>query len=453
MNQKITKETIRQRVEDGFDSQVKLLKELVAIPSISSAPDRGALEHSAVFIAQRLRKLGFEVGIEDAPTEDGQPGAPAVLARRETEPAAPWVLLYSHHDVQPVGNPDLWLSDPLVGTVRGDRLYGRGSADDGGGIVTHLGALAALGDDCPVNVVCYFEGEEEVGSPSFKNFVNKYREQLLSDVIIVADSGNWTSDVPSLTASLRGVVSADVHIRVAKAAVHSGMYSGPVLDAVTLASRLIATLHNDRGEVAVAGLDGGSELVTEVTYGEAEYRRDAGIVEGYQIANPENIANDLWNRASICVIGWDQRPLSAASNTLTPDTTVRLSLRTPPGMDPLTGYRLLEEHLLQNAPLGADIEVNVVEAGSGYQAVDSAARGAYREALKFGYGHESVDIGLGGSIPFISDFAEVFPQAQILVTGIEDPPAAAHAENESMHLPTLKAATISEAVFLASFNS
>ena len=254
-----TVEELKQNVDAGTSEQIDLLSRIVAIPSVGSDPAHaGDLERSAEFVCEQFGELGFDARVERGEISPGVLGAPAVIATSETIPGRPTVLLYAHHDVQPV-DASRWDSDPFTAEVRGDRLYGRGASDDGAGIVVHIGALRALQQlsaELPVNVVVFIEGEEEVGSPSFQNFLQQNRDVLRADVIVVADSNNWTVDVPAVTASLRGVVTLDVEVQVLGHAVHSGMFGGPILDAVTLSSRLISTLHDEDGNVAVEGLGG-----------------------------------------------------------------------------------------------------------------------------------------------------------------------------------------------------
>ncbi len=447
---------ISRTVDSQVPGLVASLREIVQIPSISSDPKHAQdMQRSAETVKQMFAEVGATGRICNAVAADGTVGQPALLAAKsasENPEAAPTVLLYAHHDVQPIGELDRWNYPPLELTEEGDRLYGRGSADDGIGIAVHLGALAALGEELPVNIVVFIEGEEEIGSPAFNAFLEKYKEELSADVIIVADSNNWTTDIPALTASLRGVGSCDVRIEVLEHAVHSGMFGGPILDAVTLASRLIARLHDDQGDVAVPGL-GGSD-VAEVEWKEEDFRRDASVVEGYELAGTGDLAARVWMKPAISVIGMDARPVSEASNTIAAECTFRLSLRTVPGVDPQTSMDALVSFLEKHRPFGARMTVTPVEIGPSYVAdLDAPVTEALKASLKEAWGTDPVAIGVGGSIPFISDFQRVFPGAQVLVTGVEDPQANAHSEDESASLTTLRNATLAEALFLNSLGA
>ena len=443
-------EDLRSRLEAVFPGIVDELSELVSIPSVSSDPAHAEdVQQSAEHVRDLFRSAGVDVAVARAENPDGTPGRPAVLGRTSPERVgAPTVLLYAHHDVQPAGELEKWSSDPFTAEKRGNRLYGRGSSDDGAGVMVHLGALRLLGAELGVNVVLFIEGEEEVGSPSFVDFLEKHLESMRSDVIIVADSGNWKVGEPAITTTLRGNCIVTVDVTVADHAVHSGQFGGPVLDAVTLASQMIAKLHDENGDVAVPGL-GGSDTA-DVDWPEDEFREAVGLVDGYRLAGTGDLAARVWTKPAINVIGFDARPVAQASNTIAPHARFRLSMRTVPDVDPREPGEKLVEYLKGLAPFGARVDVTLNEAGPGYVAdVESEAAKDLKWALEEGFGHPVVNTGEGGSIPFISDFQRLFPQAQVLVTGVEDPNSNAHSEDESQSLPDLKAAILSEALLLA----
>ena len=263
------------------------LTELVAIPSVAFAGhDLAQVRRSAEHVASLFEQLGGQVEILSAPTDSGEKGQDAVVAHFDGPAGAPRVLLYAHHDVQPAAGQGGWdQADPFTAERRGERLFGRGTADDKAGVITHAHALrilASLADgELPCSVTVFIEGEEEVGSPSFENFLTTHRDRLASDVIVVADSSNWKVGIPSLTTSLRGVVQVDVRLDMLDHALHSGMYGGPVLDAATAMCRLIASCHDDAGDVAVAGLVSQPQADADFPdYPEADFRADAGILDG-----------------------------------------------------------------------------------------------------------------------------------------------------------------------------
>ena len=406
----LSSSVLRERLEAAFPSLLEELTQLVAIPSVSSDPAHAAdVERSAEHIRERFAALGLDAKVLRETAADGTEGKPALVAHSPRIEGAPTVLLYAHHDVQPVGELSRWSMDPYKAEVRGDRIYGRGSSDDGAGVTVHLGSLSILGADLPVNVVVFIEGEEEIGSPSFTAFLDAHKDELAADVIVVTDSSNWKPGEPAVTSTLRGNAIVTVDVTVADHAVHSGAFGGPLLDSVAISSMLIASLFDEKGDVAVPGL-GGSDHA-DVDWPEEELREAAGMVEGLQLAGSGDIAARMWTKPSISVIGFDARPVSNASNTI--------------------------------------VEVTCEDAGAGYQAdMDSPVTKTLHECLTEAWGVPSVNIGVGGSIPFISDFQRIFPGAQVVVTGVEDPLTNAHSEDESQSIPDLKAAILAEALLL-----
>lgn len=444
-------EKLNEKLETLFPQLVDELCELVTIQSVSSPSfDQERVWESARHVEQRFAQLGLTTQILTENAPDGTPGRPAVVAQTRHIEGAPTVLLYAHHDVQPAGNEDRWDTPPFEPTVSGDRLFGRGSSDDGAGIITHLGALQLLDDELGVNVTVFIEGEEEIGSPSFANFLAAHHELLTADYIIVADSDNWTVDTPALTASLRGLADATVRVRVLDHALHSGMYGGPVLDAFTLAARLIATFHDDTGRVAIEGL--GGSTVADVEYPEDNFRRDTSLIDGVKLAGVGDLASRMWSQPALSIIGFDATSVAHSSNTIAPECQFKVSLRTVPGTDSSAAMAALRRHVENNRPFGAKIDFIEGEVGPSYQAdLASEASTIAHECLSEAWGSESVNIGVGGSIPFIADFQHEFPDAQVIVTGVEDPASNAHSENESQSLRVLKAAIHAEALMLQRF--
>jgi acetylornithine deacetylase/succinyl-diaminopimelate desuccinylase-like protein len=435
---------LRTRTAAAFPALRSALEDLVRIPSVSNAEfDQAHVAASAQAVADLLRGAG----IADVQITRVDTGRPAVIARRPGPAGAPTVLLYAHHDVQPPGDAAHWHTPPFEPTERDGRLYGRGAADDKAGVIAHVGALRVLAEDLAVGVTVFVEGEEEIGSPTFVEFLHAHREELEADVIVVADSANWAVGTPALTTSLRGLVDCEVEVAVLDHAVHSGMFGGAVLDAPTLLSRLIATLHDDAGDVAVAGLVHAPD--PSVDYDEGAFRADAGVLDGVQLAGTGPLTARLWTRPAIGVIGFDAPRVASASNTITPRATAKLSVRLAPGQDPAAAMDALRAHLIDHAPFGARVTVRDGEAGKPFLApADSPAMQAARWAFAQSWGTEPVDIGIGGSIPFIADLLDVYPSASILVTGVEDPDSRAHGADESVHLGELEKVVLAEALLL-----
>ncbi len=447
--------SVRAAAETGIPSALADLGALVRIPSIAFPGfDRAEVLRSAHAVAALAEATGvFEkVEIRDALIPDsGERGMPAVLATRAARNGRPTILLYAHHDVQPVGDESLWESSPFEPTVRGGRLYGRGAADDKAGVMAHIASLRALrealGDDFDLGVALFIEGEEEAGSRSFAQFLSDNADALRADVIVVADSGNWDAKTPALTVSLRGNARFTLTVRTLDHASHSGMFGGAVPDAMLATIRLLATLWDDDGAVAVDGL--ATRDAETPDYSEETLRDEAGLPSGVSPVGRDTILSRIWNKPSITVTGIDAPSVVNASNTLSPEVRVVVSARVAPGQAAREAYDAIEAHLRARAPFGARLSFDDVDFGDGFLVDTSGwAVETAREALGEGYGVEPVDLGVGGSIPFIADLVREFPGAQILVTGVEDPHAKAHSPNESLHLETFRNAVVSEALLL-----
>jgi len=450
---------VREAALGSVPAALADLGRLVRIPSIAFPGfPREEVERSATAVKELLDGLDFfervEVKTATLPAT-GAEGMPAVLASRPARNGRPTILLYAHHDVQPVGDESLWQSPPFEPTVRDGRLYGRGAADDKAGIMAHVGALRALveaaGDDVDLGVNIFIEGEEEAGSASFAAFLHENADALRADVIVVADSGNWDAVTPALTVSLRGNVRFTLDIETLEHASHSGMFGGAVPDAMMATIRTLSTLWDADGAVAVPGLTARDAETPEYT--ESTLRSEAGLPEGVSPTGRDSILSRIWNKPSITVTGIDAPSVRNASNTLSPKVSVVVSARIAPGQDARSAYEAIEAHLREQAPFGARLTFRDLDLGDPFLVDTSGwAVTQARTALADGYGVDPVDIGVGGSIPFIADLVREFPAAQILVTGVEDPHARAHAPNESLHLDTFRNALVSEALLLASLN-
>lgn len=448
-------ETIRTRVQDDRSRIVDLLKGKIALASVSAKGITGDhMRRSADYVAGQLRQVGVDARVVQATNPDGTPGAFEVIGSRQVDDRAPTVLLYAHHDVQPVPDSSQWSTDPFTGVEKEGRLYGRGSADDGGGIAIHSGALHALDKDLRVNVKVFIEGEEEMGSRSFIPFLQAHRDDFASDLIIVADSGNWSADTPSLTTSLRGNADLDVTVTVLEHPVHSGQFGGPILDANTLAAMLIASMYDDQGQLAVPGLEGGQPIGgLQRDLDQAQLRADAGVVDSYRLAGTDSLASRLWTKPAAAVIGFDAHPVKGSFNVLADKTRFRISLRTAPTQRPEQAAQALADFLIAHAPHGARVEVAPSDMGMGWAMdADSPVARQAEESMRQAFGRDPVNKGEGGSIPFIPELKRLFPEAQVLVTGPEDPQSNAHSPNESISLQGLVDNILTEALLLDSLD-
>ena len=421
------------------------LAALVAIPSVSALPANAAdVQRSARWISDQLEALGCpDVRIV---AEGGQP---AVIARFPAPAGAPTVCLYAHHDVQPTGERAKWTTrDPFQVREQNGRLFARGVGDDKGGVMVHLAALRAFGGRPPVGVTLFIEGEEEIGSPSLADIIARHRDVLSADVYVIADSGNWGVGQPAFTDTLRGLVDCVVEVSTLDHALHSGQFGGAIPDALTTLCRLLATLHDAEGNVAIEGLGAMPDPALE--YPEDRLRAETGLLNGVRLLGQGPIAGRLWTKPTATVLGIDATSVADASNTLAPSARAKVSVRIAPDADPAAALVAVAQHLREHAPWGAHVTVTDGSTGSGttipFQGpVADAARAAFVEA----WGVEPVFMGQGGSIPMVSDFQQAFPAATVLVTAVCDPDSRPHGIDESLDLGDFTKACLAEALLLA----
>ncbi len=433
---------LRETVDAELPRLRGILEDLIRIPSVSAPGyDRAYVRQAADHIVGLLEEGGFE-NIRLLEPGDGNP---AVFGEIPGPEGAPTVLLYAHYDVQPPGPMDEWETGPFEPFEKDGRLFGRGASDDKAGIVMHLGAIAAHGDDLPVGIQVFFEGEEEAGSISLEGLLQEYSHLLEPDVIVIGDGGNWAVGVPALLTSLRGLAGVSFELRTLKSAVHSGQYGGVYPDALTAISRVLSSLHDDNGDVAIeglvatesAGLDVPSELAREMI----------GVVDGVEEIGSGSIPSRLWTRTSVSVLAIDAPPVAEAINQLVPSARAKVSMRIAPGQDARDALDKLKSHLNANAPWGTSIDFLHEETGdASVLDTEHPVVKLWEDAFREAFGTEPVHMGAGGSIPFIATFAELFPDAPILVTGCGDPTSAIHAPNESQDLTDVGRSTLAEAI-------
>lgn len=435
---------LRSAVHDDFPRLASLLEDLVRIPSVSAdGYDPAEVRRSAEAVVGLLA----DEGLADVRTLELEGAHPAVYGHLPGPPGAPTVLLYAHHDVQPPGPAEEWATGPFHPHQRDGRLYGRGASDDKAGIVMHLGALRALGDRPPVEVKVFVEGEEEVGSTHLAEFLEEYAGLLAADVIVIADSGNWRVGVPALTTSLRGLAAVEVEVRTLESAQHSGLFGGLYPDALTVLCRLLATLHHEDGSVAVEGLV--SDEVEGLDLSEEEASALCGAVPGLQTLGSGTLVSRLWTRPAVSVLAVDAPPMSEAINQLVPVARAKVSMRLAPTQDPDSARRALSEHLEANVPWGAQVTITAADQGAGFAlTTQGASFEAWRRGMGEAWGREPVEMGVGGSIPFVAAFSEKMPHADILLTGAGDPTSSVHAPNESQDLDDLEKSVLAEAIAL-----
>ena len=437
-------EDIRTAVQNDLPRVRNELETMVRIPSVSAPGfDPAEVRRSAELVADLLKADDYE----DVQLLELDGAHPAVYGVKHGPAGAPTVMLYAHHDVQPAGPRDQWETDPFDPVEINGRLYGRGSADDKAGIAMHLASVRALGDDLPVTVKFFIEGEEEIGSRHLVDFLDAYKDMLSSDVIVIGDTGNWREGVPALTTSLRGLVDCYVTVRTLEYAVHSGMFGGVYPDAITSLARIIASLHDSDGTVAVEGLVSEDEDPLDLT--EAELAEQALPVEGLRPVGTGTLTSRLWRQPTISVLAIDAVPIAQAINQLVPEARAKISMRVAPGQDVDAAMEALVAHLEAAAPWGVEVTVEPGSSGEPFELDTSGpAYDAYRTGMQAGYGAQPVDMGAGGSIPFVAAFADRYPDASVLMVGVADPTSRYHGPNESLSLPDLESAIVSQAVAL-----
>jgi acetylornithine deacetylase/succinyl-diaminopimelate desuccinylase-like protein len=423
------------------------LSEFVAMRSVADPrqfpPEECAA--AAQWVVDKFSELGFS----DARLAETADGSHAVVGSRPcSKPAAPTVLLYSHYDVQPPLDEDAWRTPPFELTEVDGRWYGRGAADCKGNIVVHLMALRALGDDIPVNLKLVIEGSEEQGTGGLDDFVPKNADLLRADVILVCDTGNAAVGRPAATVTLRGVVNVVVTVRALQSEVHSGMFGGPAPDALAALVAMLATLRDDRGNTTIRGLDN-TQTWTGEPYPPEQFRSDAGVLDGIGLLGDGSVSDMLWARPAITILGIDCPPVVGSTSAIVPDAAARLDLRIPPGTDPDQAHQALVDHLQAVAPWGVRVTVDLEGEGAPFRAaVDGPAYDAISSAMGEAYGRPMTTLGQGGSIPLCNVFDDTFPDAELIMMGVEEPAALIHAPNESVARSEIQSMALTEALFL-----
>ncbi len=434
------------RALDHFNSRktenLNDLKNLIRIPSISFPGfDPSMVRQSAEAVANLLKKSG----LRDVRILDAGKGHPSVFGHWTGAPGKPTILLYAHHDVQPTGKEELWESPPFEPEERNGRLYGRGASDDKGGVTMHAAAVSSYlssAGTLPVNVKILIEGEEEVGSTNLEKLLQDHKEIFSADAVLIADSENFDSGIPSLTVSLRGIVTVNIEVRSLSSSVHSGTWGGPLPDPALALSKMLARLVDDEGRPAVPGLlDKVRKLSPEekadlraLPFMESLYRKQSNLFPGVQIIGGDgSVYEKMWYRPSIAVNAIEASNRRQAANIINDSAWARVGIRIVPDMDPAETLDLLKDHLIRNAPWGVTVKVEQ-ESPSRWWRTDTKgpAFEAARDALEKGYGRKPVIVGAGGSIPFVQTITDALGGVPALLFGVGDPYTAAHSENESL---------------------
>jgi cysteinylglycine-S-conjugate dipeptidase len=428
------------------------LAELVAFKSVADPKQYPPEECEKA--AQWVVDAFAEVGLEDVTASPTPDGSKAVHGHAPGPAGAPTVLLYSHYDVQPPLGEDQWTSPVWELTERDGRWYGRGSADCKGNIVMHLTALRALkqvdgGFPCGVKIIC--EGSEEQGTGGLEAFVPENADLLRADTILVVDTGNFAVGVPTLTTTLRGMTSVDIMLRALRSAMHSGMFGGPAPDPVVALIRLLASLHDEEGDAAIDGLDN-KQSWSGVDYPEEQFRSDANVLEGVKLMGEGTPAEMLWARPSATVLGIDIPPVIGSASVVQASAAARVSLRIPPGVDGKAAQDALVAHLEARIPWSMEYEIERVALGDPFVgSLEGPAFEAMKAAMEEAFGRPMTTEGQGGSIPLCNVLAETYPDAEIMLLGVEEPQCLIHAPNESVHPSEIEHTALAEALFLQKY--
>jgi acetylornithine deacetylase/succinyl-diaminopimelate desuccinylase-like protein len=438
---------LRQRIADLMPVVRDELAELVALRSVADPRQFPAeeCEHAAQWVLEKFADIGFS----DAHLEETADGSMAVVGSRTCSVSgAPTVLLYAHYDVQPPLDDDAWHTPPFELTEVDGRWYGRGAADCKGNIVMHLAALRALGDRIPVNLKLVVEGSEEQGTGGLEAFVPTHADLLRADAILVCDTGNAAVGHPAATVSLRGMVNVVVTVEALASEIHSGMFGGPAPDALAALVAMLATLRDAQGNTTVTGLDN-TRTWSGAPYPTEQFRTDAGALEGVSLLGDGSVSDMLWARPAVTILGIDCPPVVGSAAAVVPQAAARLNLRLPPGLSPDVAEPALIEHLRGAAPWGVHVTVEVEATGSPFEAAtDGPAYQAMADAMLEAYGTPMASLGQGGSIPLCNVFEETYPDAELILIGVEEPLALIHAPNESVDPREIEAMALTESLFL-----
>ncbi len=428
------------------------LAELVSYRSVADPRQfpRSECEKAAGWVADALRSEGFQdVALLDTP--DGTQSVYGFLAGPQ---GAPTVLLYAHYDVQPPLDEEAWLSPPFELTERDGRWYGRGAADCKGGLVMHLTALRALREHggIPVSVKVIAEGSEEQGTGGLERYAEAHPELLAADAIVIGDTGNFRVGRPTVTATLRGMTLVEVAVDTLEGNLHSGQFGGAAPDALAALIRMLDSLRDESGATTVNGLEADAEW-EGLSYDEEQFRRDAKVLDGVGLIGTGSVADRIWARPAVTVLGIDCPPVVGATPSVQASARALVSLRVPPGVDAEQAQKALVSHLESAAPWGARVAVTPRGQGQPFRAdTSSPAYAAMSEALRAAYDGAEMEIaGQGGSIPLCNTLATLYPDAEILLIGLSEPEAQIHAVNESVSPQELERLSLAEALFLINY--
>lgn len=441
---------LRERVRELMPRAFTDLSTMVGYASVydpGQLPPPADCDGIVDWLCEAFVELGF-TDTRAYPTSDGSKTVIGQRLARDAGPDTPTVLLYFHHDVQPAGDEGSWTTSPWQLTDRDGRWYGRGAADCKGNIAMVLTALRGLGDDVGVNLRIVGEGSEEQGTGGLEDFVPRHPELLDADVILILDAGNFAVGEPALTTSLRGMASVVVSVDALESAVHSGMYGGAAPDALAALIAMLASLRDAAGNTTIAGLDS-TATWSGVDYPADRFRTDATVLDSVGLLGDGRVSDMLWARPAATVIGIDAPAVSGSSASIVPSARARINLRVPATMDVKQARDALAAHLRAAAPWQVRVDVETEADGAGFAGrTDGPGFAALTQAMEAAYGQTAQQLGQGGSIPLCTVLAETFPNAEIMLLGVEEPACLIHAPDESVAASEVEAMSFVLARFL-----
>jgi cysteinylglycine-S-conjugate dipeptidase len=438
------------------------LKSLVAIPSVSFKPYPPSHVWDS---AQKVAELMAEAGLENIDIFSLEGSFPYVVADWLHAKEAPTLLLYAHHDVQPPMREECWNSPVFEPTERNGRLYGRGTADDKAGVLVHLASIKAwlkTVGELPVNIRLIIEGEEEIGSPHLQQLLDQYTHRLKADAVLVVDLQNFSAGQPTLTNSLRGMVCCEIELKALKSALHSGLWGGPVPDPTLALCRLLSTLSDSEGQIAISGIideleePSSAERMSwdKLKMNEEIFKAQTGMLDNTRCIDPQHgLLEKLWRRPSLSINTFVAGSKENAGNVIQDKAWARIGLRLAPGMDPHKTQALMEQHLQKNCPWGLQLSLRFDAAVPAWSTTtDHPMALQLMQALSEGYGQEAVFAGCGATIPLAGPMSKALGDVPVFLIGIEDPESKAHSENESLLLSEFKKAIASQVIFFHKLN-
>jgi len=442
------------------------LNDLITLAKIPSVSFDGYDPQTVQASADCVVNLMIESGLEQVRRLELDGAHPYIYGEWLHAEGQPTLLLYAHHDVQPPMRETLWNSPPFTPTVKAGRLYGRGCADDKSGVIVHLASIKSFlktSGQCPVNIKVLIEGEEEIGSPHLKQFLNHYAKTLASDAVVVMDLQNYAAGTPTLTNSLRGMLAFEIELRGLEQPLHSGLWGGPLPDPVLGLTRLLSSLSNEKGQVCLEGFHDDliepspTELESwrQLDFDASLFKRQAGLLPDCHFPNDaEQVFKKLWRESTLTIHAFEAGSRQMCGNVIQDKAWARVGIRLAPAMDPIKSQSIVEQHLKSHLPWGLHLNLNFESPARPWLApTDHPIVKHLMTALEQGYQKPAVFAGCGATIPLAEPMSNALGGVPVLLVGIEDPDSKAHSENESLLISEFEKAIKSQILFFLELSS